>query len=525
MSLKKFALEIISRIDEGEITNKSELNKAKLVLSKKYKLKSLPTDPDILLLLEKKPVSNNAKKILAVKPVRSLSGISVVAVMAKPHKCPGKCIYCPSGIGKKTPKSYTGKEPAAMRGLMFNFDPYKQTRNRIEQLRIAGHSTEKLELIIMGGTFLSTPPKYQSSFIKRCLDAANEQKSKTLAEAKLLAEHAPNRIIGTTFETRPDYCKKEHINRMLSFGGTRTELGVQTLNDLIYKKVKRGHTVKDVENATSLLKDSAFKVAYHFIPGLPGSTPETDLETFELAFRDQRFKPDMVKIYPCLVIKGTPLYKKWARGEYSPLNTEQAAEIVAKVKAITPKWVRIMRVQRDIPTNILSAGVDKSNLRQLAQDKLHAQGGRCQCIRCREAGLKNYKEKTEHDYNLKFFEEEYSASEGTELFISAESPSRSHLYGFARLRIPYNPFREEISNNAALLRELRVFGTSLALGSHSQESQQHRSLGKQLLEKAEQAAQEKYDSNKLVVISGLGVREYYYANGYSLEGEYVSKKL
>lgn len=523
MTLKKFSHEIIRRIDEGEINNKSELNKEKMKLSKKHNLKNLPTDPDILL--QKNNPSAKAKKLLAVKPVRSLSGISVVAVMAKPHKCPGECIYCPSGIEKETPKSYTGKEPAAMRGLMFNFNPYKQTRNRIEQLRIAGHSTEKLELIIMGGTFLSTPAQYQSCFIKRCLDAANEKESKTLKEAKLLAETAPNRIIGTTFETRPDYCDKKHINKMLSLGGTRTELGVQTLHDFIYRNIKRGHTVQDVTNATSLLKDSVFKVAYHFIPGLPGSTPEKDFETFELAFQDARFKPDMIKIYPCLVIEGTPLYKKWKRGQYIPLNTEQAAEIIAKAKAITPKWVRIMRVQRDIPTNLLSAGVEKSNLRQIAQDKLHGKGGHCQCIRCREAGLKNYKEKTNTRSKVKFFKEEYSASEGTEIFLSAENPSRTHLYGFTRLRIPYAPFRKEITPKTALLRELRVFGTALALGAHSNESQQHRSLGKQLLQKAEHTAKEKFDSNKMVVISGLGVREYYYSQGYELAGDYVSKPI
>lgn len=525
MNLKPYALEIIRAVNSGKVQNKRELNNLKIALCKQFSIPQMPTDPDILAFAE--PRTKRLTALLGVKPVRSLSGIAVCAVMAKPHPCPGECTYCPGGLdGAETPKSYTGKEPATMRGLMFNFDPYKQVRNRIEQLQAAGHQTEKLELIVMGGTFPSTAPQYQTWFVKRCLDACSGQGSANFARAKTNAETAPNRVIGTTFETRPDFCTERHISHMLRLGGTRVELGVQTLHDKIYGKINRGHTVKDVADATSRLKDSAFKACYHMMPGLPGSNAEQDLQNFRMAFDDARFKPDMLKIYPCSVIEGTPLYKEWKKGGYRPLTTEQAAELIAKIKPLVPKWVRIMRVQRDTPTTVISAGIDKSNLRQVAQQKMHAKGKRCSCIRCREAGLRKYKEGLQIDPGkIKINEISYAASNGTEVFISADGHRHDSLLGFCRLRIPTAPFRRELGRQTALIRELRVFGTALPLGKRPKGELQHHALGKRLLQRAEETARGKFGVKKAAVICGFGVREYYRSLGYANDGDYVSKQL
>ncbi|MBU0662147.1 MAG: tRNA uridine(34) 5-carboxymethylaminomethyl modification radical SAM/GNAT enzyme Elp3 [Candidatus Diapherotrites archaeon] len=524
---QEFSREILSAISRNEVRNKHELNSMKLRLAKKFGIRALPTDPDILILARIKNPSAKARAILSVKPVRSLSGIAVVAAMVKPHPCPGKCIYCPSGIENETPKSYTGREPAAMRGLMFKFDPYMQAANRIEQLERTGHSTEKIELIVMGGTFLSMPVRYQNSFVKGLLDAASGKKSKGIAEAKLIAEHAKRRVTGITFETRPDFCSAREINRILGLCGTRVELGVQALDDAIYKKINRGHTVQDVVQATALLKDSALKVLYHVMPGLPGSSPEQDLSHMRELFSNPDYRPDMLKFYPCLVMEGTPLHKEWKRGNYTPLSSEDAAKLLAKAKKYVPRYCRIMRIQRDIPSNLVSAGVRHTNLRQLVEHEAERQGIKCKCIRCREAGLAEYK----HGANAsasdaKILHEQYEASAGTEVFISAESKGRELLFGFCRLRIPALPFRHEITMQSALVRELRVYGESLPLGTRKKTSYQHTGLGKKLMLEAECLALEKFDARQMLVLSGIGVREYYSKQlGYSLNGAYMAKTL
>jgi len=521
--LEAYSREIIEAIEQGRVKDKAQLNKLKISLAKKYSLRQMPTNPDILSF--SKSPSERLISHLSIKPTRSLSGVAVVAAMAKPHKCPGECIYCPSGIGQDMPKSYTGKEPAARRAAMFNFSPLRQVRNRVSQLNATGHSTEKIELIIMGGTFLSTETSYQNYFVRRCLDAISEKNSRSLKQAKLNAEKSKNRVIGITFETRPDFCGKREINRMLNLGGTRVELGVQNPNDEIYKIVNRGHTVRDVVDATSLLKDSAFKAAYHIIPGLPGTTTQRDLKTFKSLFTNQDYMPDMLKIYPCLVLENTGLHKMWKAGEYTPLTTEKAASFIAELKPHIPKWVRVMRVQRDIPTNLLSAGVGLSNLRQVVERKMEENGTKCNCIRCREAGISQRKGKNPLPEKAKIMEERYDASLGKEIFISAEEPKKDLLYGFCRLRIPAHPFRKEITPQTALIRELHVYGTSLPLGEKPRKEFQHMGFGKALLERAEQVAGEEFGMKKMLVISGLGAREYYRALGYKNDGPYVSKKL
>jgi elongator complex protein 3 len=298
---------------------------------------------------------------------------------------------------------------------------------------------------------------------------------------------------------------------------------VQSPDDEIYKAINRGHAVEDVAIATRLLKDSAFKVLYHLMPGLPGSGYRKDLKNLRKIFLDERFKPDMVKFYPCLVIEGTPLYNEWKEGNFSPLTEKGAVKLLAQIKSELPRWVRVMRVNRDIPSNIISAGVKKTNLRQLVREELSAQGKRCSCIRCREAGLKQRDGKVDFS-DAKLSAEFYGASGGEEAFISFES--RDALFGFLRLRKPFEPFMKQIGPRTALVRELHVYGKALPIGGRSEESLQHRGIGKALMEEAERISTEKFGARKLVVISGPGVKEYYRKNfGCTRDGQYVSKRL
>jgi elongator complex protein 3 len=517
MSVKDFSREIISLILKEKISSKEELNSFKLKLAKKFKLKNFPSNPDILSFAKKK--NKRLIELLSIKPSRSVSGIVSVAIMPKPFPCPGKCIYCPSSLVEVgTPKSYTGREPSTMRAIANNFNAVKQIRNRIEQLKRTGHCTEKIELIIMGGTFLSCPLNYQKKFMLECFNAVNKVASLSLSKAKERAQFSSQRIIGITFETRPDFCGKREINRMLYFGGTRVELGVQTLNDEIYRKINRGHSVQDVVNATSLLRDSSFKFAYHLMPGLPYSTPREDLKVFKKVFKDNRFKPDMLKIYPCVVIKNTELYDLWKNNFFEPYSTERAAKLIARMKSLVPKWVRIMRIQRDIPSTVISAGVKHTNLRQLIEDEMKKKGWNCRCIRCKEVGRTK-----EPNSKPRIKVEKYTASNGREFFISLED--KHSLYGFCRLRFPFSPFRKEITDKTALVRELHVYSKALPLFKTPEKNEfQHRGFGRMLLKKAEEISLEN-GFKKIAVISGVGAREYYWNLGYANEGPYVSKEL
>lgn len=525
LRIKAYSKAIISAIEEGRVTTKKGLNDYKLRMGGVFSMPALPTNPDILA--RAKNPSKKLISLLSIKPVRTLSGIAVVAVMVKPHKCPGECIYCPSGIGRKTPKSYTGREPAALRALMFNFSPYRQAMNRIGQLQATGHKTDKIELIVMGGTFLSMPAAYQNHFVKGCIDAVIGRRTGSLREAKTLAENSARRLAGVCYETRPDFCRKQHINRILSLAGTRVELGVQAIDDATYKIINRTHTVRDVVSATARLRDSALKAGYHIMPGLPGQDRDKDLADFRELFSNPDFRPDTLKFYPCMVMDGTELHSMWKRGEYSPLSTEEAAELVAEMKRHVPKYCRVMRVQRDVPSNLIAAGVKKSNLRQIVAEKMREKGVRCRCIRCREAGLSSYKTKKSPDLGkVRVLREEYEASNGTEIFISAEDRANDMLLGFCRLRIPHMPFRKEITAKTALVRELHVYGEALPLHGHSADSFQHMGFGKKLLCEAEKIALEEFCMRRIAVMSALGVRQYYRDNfAYRNSGPYVSKPL
>ncbi len=515
---------IAEEILKNNITNKREILKIKRKIAKKLGLNRIPSDAEILKSFKGDTRYERLRDILRVKPVRTLSGVAVVSVMTSPAPCPhGKCIPCPGGVEFNTPQSYIGLEPAAQRGKQHNYDPFKQVYSRLRELKEIGHDTDKVEIIIMGGTFPARQKEYKLNFILGIYSALNSfdgeiKRYSDLELAKKDNERAKARCVGMTFETRPDYAKEEHIIEMLRFGGTKVELGVQSVYDDVLLKIKRGHEVKEVVEATKKLRDSGFKVGYHIMPGLPGSDFDRDLKMFKILFEDQNFRPDYLKIYPTLVVKGTTLYEMFERGEYRPYTTEEVVELIARAKKFIPEYVRIQRIQRDIPVD-KAIGLDKGNIRQLVHERLRQLGYSCRCIRCREVGhkLKEYRESDFEEVVRK-----YKASDGVEYFISYEDISNDALIGFIRLRFPDNPFIKTLKDTA-LIRELHVYGKALRIGTTEEKAFQHKGFGAKLLQLAEQIAKEKFD--RIAVISGVGVREYYRKFGYKKEFEYMVKKI
>ncbi len=526
---KKARREILEKIKSGKISDKKELEKIKRKTSKKHNLSKVPSNAEILELAEE----GEEEKVLPLlrrKPVRSISGVSVITVMPKPHSCPKDepCIYCPGGPDWETPQSYTGEEPASARAKQANYDPVEQVEARKTQLEAIGHEVDKVELIVFGGTFLNQPPEYQKKFVHSCIDTIANNNTTDLKTAKEKAETSDTKIIGITFETRPDYCKRDHIDKILDYGGTRVEIGVQTVYQDIYDLVKREHTVEDVVEATQQAKDSGLAIVYHMMPGLPGSDRERDLKAFETIFDDSRFRPDMLKIYPCLVTEDTELYDIWKRGEFEPLEGEEAVELVSEMKKRVPKWVRIQRIQRDIPSDLIEAGVWKGNFRSIVQNRLEEKGEKCSCIRCREVGHRMLKEGIEPALeNAELLTQEYDASGGKEIFISIEDLEKDVIFGHLRLRIPSpNPHRPEIDEETALVRMLYVFGELVSVGGDSSKlGWQHEGLGRKMLEEGEKIAREKYDCKKISILSGVGTRPYYRKFDYRLEGPYMVKDL
>ncbi|OPY30329.1 MAG: coproporphyrinogen III oxidase [Methanomassiliicoccales archaeon PtaU1.Bin030] len=508
-----FHEDLVRMILDGEIENKERLQQAKIALCRKYGLPGVPRNSEILASVseEDRP---KVQELLRRKPVRTLSGVAVVAVMTSPAPCPhGKCIYCPGGVESGSPQSYTGKEPAARRGASFDFDPYEQVRGRIEQLEAIGHGTDKIDLIIMGGTFTSRPQDYQEEFVKRCFDALNRSPSANLEEAQRLNEGAPHRCIGMTIETRPDALTEQQVEMSMSMGMTRVEMGVQILDDGILMAVNRGHGLQAVIDGTRTAKRHGLKVCYHLMPGLPGSSPEKDLASFRRAFEDPDFRPDMLKLYPTLVVKGTKLFDMWSSGEYRPYTTEEAAEVMAEMKRYVPPWVRIQRIQRDIPVPLIEAGVDKGHLRELIRERMRSQGHRCRCIRCREVGLMGVRNYGPEDISIS--EIRYDASGGQEHFVSLDIKDRDALIGYVRLRTGDGP--------VASIRELKVFGLMAPI-SQQGEGWQHHGHGKRLVALAEERAREE-GCRSVRVTSGVGVRNYYRSIGYFKSGAYMEKRL
>ncbi len=552
---------------------KAQVATHKKNLCKKYSIKEIPTDINIYL----NATSDDAKIIrtfLQTKPMRTGSGVTVIATMTKPINCPhGSCIYCPGGLNSAfgdVPKSYTGKEPSTMRGIRNDYDPYRIVFNRLEQYIVIGQNPDKVDQIIMGGTFTSFPKEYQEEYVYYSFKAYNdfskmffeqnsngefvlqldkfkeffelpgkvnndertsrikekvlklkEENIKTLKEEHAINETCAIRCIGLTIETKPDWAFIDNGLQMLELGATRIELGVQTVYDEILRFVNRGHGIEDTKKSVSELRDLGFKLNFHMMPGLP--TPngerisiERDIESLRTIFVDSNFRPDMLKIYPCMVMPGTALFKFYEKGIFKPVETSDAAKIIVESYRFIPEYCRIMRVQRDIPTYATTSGVDKTNLRQYVDILAKKENVQSKDIRAREIGL----EKLEGEPELKILE--YDANSGKEYFISMELQNK--ILGFVRLRFPPRSLHSAITLNSALIRELHVYGQAVTIGQTDSLKTQHKGYGKRLMAKAEEIAITQ-GKDKMIVISGVGVRDYYRKLGYELEGPYMVKML
>jgi len=532
---------LVEAILAGDV-EREDLEAAKMDACREHASPKVPKNTD---LLDHAPHDRREDLAAVVrrKPVRTASGVSPVAIMTSPHTCPhGKCLYCPGGPGSEfsSAQSYTGHEPAAARGVQNDYDPYGQVTLRLHQLREIGHPVDKVELILMGGTMTARSHDYQEWFVKRALAALNDYdlqadpapsetasfepdpedvEFRYLEDVIAENETADVRNIGTTFETKPDWCDPEQIDRMLRLGGTKVEVGVQTTYERINREMHRGHGVQASLDANRRLRDAAFKVGFHMMPGQPGMSREMCLQDFRELFDAPEWRPDYLKIYPTLVVRDTVTYDMWRRGEYEPLTNEEAAELVAEIKSMIPRYTRLQRVQRDIPADFIDAGVWKSNLRQLARKRMDEHDWTCDCIRCREVGMNDADpDGPELDVLT------YEAAGGTEHFISIEDFDDDLLVGFCRLRFPADTVRTELED-AALVRELHVYGNEVGLGEASDDDHQHAGHGRRLLREAETIARDA-GFGKLSVISGVGVRQYYREKlGYYQDGPYVSMRL
>ena len=455
------------------------------------------------------------------KPTKTISGVAPLAVMLPPRKCDhGTCLYCPSF---NAPQSYTPESPAVLRAKECNYDPIKQINARLKAFHYMRHPTEKIELIIMGGTFLSYPKEFQRNFIKKCYDALNQQKSKTLAEAKKLNETTRHRCTALCIETRPDVITDSQVQDILEYGATRVELGVQAIDDEIYKKVNRGHTVQDVIDATTRLKKAGFKIGYHLMPGIPGSNPKKDIKMFKKIFKSEDFKPDQIKIYPCQVLKGAGIENLYYGGEYIPYDKETTAKLIIEMLKLTPRYTRIMRIMREIPPHYLVAGIKNIDMRHDIEKNIDRSKSKINEIRFREIGFA-VRSLRKINTKLKLKTTKYKASGGTEYFIEVINKDNI-LFGLLRLRLDKSNAKYQMSNTATV-RELHVYGQALNITKTNDKASQHQGLGKQLMQKAEKIAKKKRYKN-IRVISGIGVREYYKKLGYAIDNQkiYMEKQL
>ncbi|MGI0068342.1 MAG: elongator complex protein 3, partial [Thermoplasmata archaeon] len=409
------------------------IHREKLERLKTGRAKGIPSNADWIASLSPEERARRFTGTVRRKPTRTLSGVAVVAVMTAPARCPhGRCTYCPGGVENSSPQSYTGEEPSALRGAQFHWDSRAITQHRLEALEAIGHPTSKVEVIVMGGTFPSRPREYQRSVLQGIYDGLNGVPSASIAEAQHLNESAAHRLVGLTVETRPDWCDERVLPFLLDAGVTRVEIGVECLEPEVLEQVGRAHGVEDVTRASRAAREQGLKVCYHMMLGLPGMTPERDLEGFARLFADPAYRPDMLKIYPTLVLPGTPLFEDYRAGRYTPYDTETAADLLARIKERLPPWVRIQRIQRDIPSRLIAAGVRQSNIRQLALAKLTERGVRCPCLRCREVGRRSNPPIEE----LELTELRYAASAGEEVFLAWEHRPTAAVAGFLRLRLP-----------------------------------------------------------------------------------------
>ncbi|TPX44628.1 hypothetical protein SeMB42_g02201 [Synchytrium endobioticum] len=504
-------------------------------VSKQYKLQTQPKLTDVLAAIPEEYKSLLVPRLKA-KPVRTASGIAVVAVMCKPHRCPhiamtgNICVYCPGGPDSDfeySTQSYTGYEPTSMRAIRARYDPYEQARGRVDQLKYLGHSVDKVEYIIMGGTFMSLPEDYREWFISNLHDALSGHTSANVDEAVRFGEQAINKCIGITIETRPDYCLKPHLSQMLRYGCTRLEIGVQSVYEDVARDTNRGHTVKAVCESFQLGKDAGYKIVAHMMPDLPNVGMERDIEQFKEFFENPAFRPDGLKIYPTLVIRGTGLYELWRTGRYRNYTPEALVDLVAKILALVPPWTRVYRVQRDIPMPLVTSGVEYGNLRELSLQRLRDLGTPCRDVRTREVGIQDIHFKIVPD-QVELIRRDYYANGGWETFLAYEDPKQDILIGLLRLRkCSSAAYRPELVNGGqtSLVRELHVYGTAVPVHNRDPTKFQHQGYGTMLMEEAERIARVEHGSVKISVISGVGTRHYYRKLGYELDGPYMSRNI
>lgn len=530
MTVTEIVNQLIQAHQQGKDVN---LNRIKSKISSKYGLSSQPRLVDIIAA-----VPQEYKKILLpklkAKPVRTASGIAVVAVMCKPHRCPhiamtgNICVYCPGGPDSDfeySTQSYTGYEPTSMRAIRARYNPYLQTRHRVEQLKQLGHSVDKVEFIVMGGTFMSLADEYRDYFIRNLHDALSGHTSSGVDEAVKYSEKSMTKCIGITIETRPDYCLRKHISDMLRYGCTRLEIGVQSVYEDVARDTNRGHTVKAVTESFQMAKDAGFKVVAHMMPDLPNVGWERDVEQFIEFFENPAFRADGLKIYPTLVIRGTGLYELWKTGRYKSYPPSGLIDLIARILALVPPWTRVYRVQRDIPMPLVSSGVEHGNLRELALARMKDLGTQCRDVRTREVGIQEIHNKVK-PYEAELIRRDYCANGGWETFLSYEDPEQDILIGLLRLRkCSLDTFRPELRSGCSIVRELHVYGSVVPVHARDPTKFQHQGFGMLLMEEAERIAREEHGSSKIAVISGVGTRNYYRKIGYELEGPYMSKSL
>jgi len=564
MEMAKFCRKLVQELVKGNVSDIGGFEKVRNRLLREFKPSVFPS---MIQVLAHADDAQYAKlRFLQTKPTRTIAGVAPIAIMTAPFPCPhGKCLMCPGGLGSEfgdTPQSYTGREPAAMRAARNFHDPYLQVFNRLEQYTLLNQSSDKVELILMGGTFIALEKEYREDFVKYAFKAMNDfgemflddfgkfkeffelpadvnDKERTarvqkkilalkgecsLEEEKERNETSKVRCVTMCIETRADFGKLEHGNEMLRLGCTRVEIGIQSVYDEALLRINRGHTVEDTKESIRILKDLGFKVAGHYMPGLPGISKEKDLIGMKKLFEDPDYRPDMLKIYPCMVMKGTRLYEEWKKGDFKPLATDEATKLIVEFKRFVPKYCRIVRVLRDIPTYLIEAGIDRTNLRQYVDILMKKKNIKCNCIRCREIGRRLKQMDKIQAEEIEIITKSYDASKGVEYFISVEDIKNNILLGYCRLRLPSQFLRPEINDKTALIRELHIYSPVVAIGHKSNLSYQHRGLGKRLLKRAEEIA--KINSKgKIVVISGIGVRKYFAKLEYFRDGPYMSKIL
>ncbi len=566
----QFVTDVAAALQQGTVTGKDALHRLKQRLAREHGAR-LPRDGDLLEALQRvhPELAERYAPVLRQKPMRTQSGVAVVAVMSSPAHCPhGKCIYCPGGPEVDAPQSYTGFEPSTMRAKRFDYQAYRIVRHRLGQLARNGHATDKVDIVIQGGTFPARDAAYRDWFVASiyaglnagpCTGTADadccqfddeaswaqqaaddrQQALSTLQEAN---ESAACRCIGLTIETKPDWCLESHIDEMLRYGATRVELGIQTLDDATLALTNRGHDLQATRDSLRVAKDAGLKICAHMMPGQPRpphlrTDAQADLDDLRRLFEEPDWRPDMLKIYPTLVVMEgeTTLKKWWKEGRFEALDTEHATALVGEAKGAVPSWCRIQRIDRDIPTTHLEAGVDKSNLRQLAQQWRRQQGlPDCVCLRCREVGTRLRAGHSIDPTRVRLVRQDYEASGGTEVFLSLEDPAADAVVAYLRLRrvAPKQAAHRPEFNHpagAAVVREVKVPGVAVPVGTHGSDTDlgewQHQGHGSRLLAEAERIAAEEWQAGRVLVIAGVGVKAYYRMRGYEDLGAYVAKSL